>query len=159
MNDQEIAKLATLLGERLQAAKMTCATAESCTGGWVAKALTDIAGSSAWFNGGVVTYSNDAKMTLLKVSRETLHQSGAVSEPTVLAMASEARVLLGADLAISVSGVAGPGGGSPAKPVGTVWFGLASGTQVRAWREQFDGNRDAVRRAAVVAGLRALLAV
>ncbi len=117
MADQ-VAALATLL----QARRATLATAESCTGGWVAKALTDRAGSSAWFMGGIVCYSNQAKQDVLGVPEAMLAEHGAVSEPVVRVLAAEARRRLGASLAVSISGIAGPGGGSPDKPVGLVWF-------------------------------------
>jgi len=120
--------------------------AESCTGGWVAKTLTDIAGSSKVFESGFVTYSNQAKVDLLGVSAETLERTGAVSEATVKEMALGALGQSGADFAVSISGVAGPGGGSEDKPVGTVCFGWAArNTDVRTETRHFQGDRAAVR--------------
>ena len=114
------------LGRLLREKGLTLATAKSCTGGLVADRITDIPGSSAYFLGGVVAYDNRIKTEVLQVPQETLKRHGAVSEATVRAMAEGARSLLGADLAVSVSGVAGPGGGSEEKPVGLTWIGLAA---------------------------------
>ncbi len=154
--DAELAELAARLGDRLAARGQSLATAESCTGGWIAKALTDIAGSSAWFLGGWVTYSDALKRAQLGVRAETLALDGAVSEAVVAEMAAGARRKSGADWAIAVSGVAGPGGGSPTKPVGLVWLGFAG--PARAWtsQERFRGDREAVRRATVARALAAL---
>jgi nicotinamide-nucleotide amidase len=131
------------------------ALAESCTGGWVAKSLTDIPGSSAQFESGFVTYANRAKESALGVRSATLAAEGAVSRATVLEMAAGARGRSGAELALSVSGIAGPDGGSDEKPVGLVWFGwqTASGAY-DAVCAQFAGDRDAVRRQAVAQALR-----
>ncbi len=146
----EIADLLAGRGWRL-------ATAESCTGGWIAKVLTDRAGSSAWFEGGVVSYSNAAKQQLLAVPARLLAEQGAVSEPVAAAMAVGVLAATGAEVALSVTGIAGPGGGSPDKPVGTVCFGWAlTGQAPRTARERFAGDRDAVRRQAVVAALAGL---
>ncbi len=132
-------------------------TAESCTGGLIAAALTDIAGSSAWFDRGFVTYSNEAKQQMLGVSSTTLAAHGAVSAEVVAEMASGARAQSAGDLAVSVSGVAGPGGGSPEKPVGTVYLGIASGRgEVSTQRLQLPGARAEVRQATVLAAIRAL---
>ncbi len=139
MADQ-VAALATLL----QARRATLATAESCTGGWVAKALTDRAGSSAWFMGGIVCYSNQAKQDVLGVPEAMLAEHGAVSEPVVRVLAAEARRRLGASLAVSISGIAGPGGGSPDKPVGLVWFAWDDMSGSRAESRVFEGGREAV---------------
>ncbi len=129
------------------------ATAESCTGGWIAKALTDVPGSSDVLGYGIVSYSNEAKQSLLGVSAATLAEHGAVSEATVREMAAGALDLSGADLAVAVSGVAGPGGGSDEKPVGTVWFGWARRSaedhDIEAECLVFAGGRDDVRRQAV----------
>ena len=122
INDVELAELAADLGAALAERKLTVATAESCTGGWIAKVLTDVAGSSAWFSYGVVTYSNSAKQRVLHVSPATLERFGAVSERCVQEMATGAVRLSAARVAVAVSGVAGPDGGTPDKPVGTVWF-------------------------------------
>ncbi|MCP1660084.1 CinA family protein [Neisseria perflava] len=126
---------------------VTCA--ESCTGGLLAGALTSIAGSSLWFNQSFVTYSNQAKQNLLGVSAQTLLQHGAVSRETVLEMAAGAKAAAGADYALSVSGIAGPGGGTPDKPVGTVWFGLSTPAESLACIKLFTGDREQVRQQAV----------
>ena len=142
--------LAEALGARLRALGFTLATAESCTGGLVAAAVTSVAGSSAWFGSGFVTYSNAAKTAMLGVREETLARHGAVSEAVVREMAAGARARAGADVALSVSGVAGPGGGSEAKPVGTVWLAwtLPDGTLESELR-RFAGERSEVRERAV----------
>ena len=149
------------LAERLQAVGLTMATAESCTGGWIAKLMTDIAGSSAWFDGAFVTYSNRAKQQMIGVREETLDRHGAVSEAVVREMVAGVLAHSQADMALSVSGIAGPGGGSSDKPVGTVWFAWQRrGEEPVTACHHFDGDRDAVRRQAVVValqGLRALL--
>lgn len=129
------------------------ATAESCTGGWIAKTLTDLPGSSAWFAGGIVSYSNAAKHRLLGVSPETLAHHGAVSEETVQEMARGALRCFDATHAVAVSGVAGPEGGTEAKPVGTVWIAWADPSGVRARLFDFPGDREAVRMHAVRAAL------
>jgi nicotinamide-nucleotide amidase len=135
---------ALLLSRRLK-----IATAESCTAGLVAKLLTDQAGSSAWFERGFITYSNEAKQEMLEVKEDTLIQHGAVSEAAVIEMATGALQNSHADISLSVSGIAGPDGGSPDKPVGTVWFGWAVRSGRReAVKEHFDGDRDAVRQQA-----------
>ncbi len=126
MTDSELMQLSEKIGRALKARGATVTTAESCTGGWIAKSITDIAGSSAWFERGFVTYSNEAKSQMIGVSEATLRDNGAVSEPVVVEMAIGALRVARADYAISVSGVAGPDGGSVEKPVGTVWFGVAS---------------------------------
>ncbi|PHQ17170.1 CinA family protein [Marinobacter profundi] len=138
------------LGELLTARNLTIATAESCTGGWVAKVLTDRAGSSGYVVAGLVTYSNEAKRRLLGVGADTLQQFGAVSEPVVRQMVAGALQATDADVAVAISGIAGPGGGSDAKPVGTVWFAWGSRQDIRASICHFDGDRDAVRRQAVL---------
>lgn len=132
-------------------------TAESCTGGGIAAAMTDLAGSSAWFDRAFVTYSNRAKVEMLGVAPATLEAHGAVSRETVVEMAAGALGRSAAQLAVAVSGIAGPGGGSPAKPVGTVWLAWATreGTDVRQCR--FAGDRSAVRAQAVEAALQGLL--
>jgi len=153
--------LAVAVGEALLQYGARVATAESCTGGWIAKVLTDIAGSSAWFERGWVTYSNAAKQQDLGVSAALLDSHGAVSEPVVLAMARGALERSGAEFALAVSGVAGPAGGTAAKPVGTVWTAWAWRTAVgvvsRAERSQFPGDREAIRRQTVVFALEGLL--
>jgi nicotinamide-nucleotide amidase len=150
------------LGSALRARGLRVTTAESCTGGWIAKAITDVAGSSQWFDEGYVTYSNASKRRLLRVKARTLAVHGAVSEETVREMARGALVVSGAKLAVAVSGVAGPDGGTPGRPVGTVWFcwAIRRGRQVRLRTslKRFRGDRDAVRRKTVLAALRGLQA-
>ncbi|MBG2705795.1 nicotinamide-nucleotide amidase [Klebsiella oxytoca] len=157
MTDSELMQLSEQVGPALNARGATVTTAESCTGGWVAKTLTDIAGSSAWFERGFVTYSNEAKSQMIGVSEATLLDHGAVSEPVVVEMAIGALRAARADYAISVSGIAGPDGGSAEKPVGTVWFGVASASgQGVTQRECFAGDREAVRRQATAYALNLL---
>jgi nicotinamide-nucleotide amidase len=155
--DEELAALAVRLGRALEARNLRVATAESCTGGWIAKALTDIPGSSLWLEGGVVAYSNSAKSSLLGVPAGIVAAHGAVSEPVVRSMAEGARARFGVPLTVAVSGVAGPDGGTPDKPVGTVWFAWANGRETTAARELFAGNREEVRRRSVDFALRRLL--
>ncbi|MDI4583208.1 nicotinamide-nucleotide amidase [Klebsiella pneumoniae] len=145
------------VGLALKARGATVTTAESGTGGWVAKVITDIAGSSAWFERGFVTYSNEAKAQMIGVREETLAQHGAVSEPVVVEMAIGALKAARADYAVSISGIAGPDGGSEEKPVGTVWyaFDTARGEGITR-RECFSGDRDAVRRQATAYALQTL---
>lgn len=150
--------LAARLGERLVAANARVATAESCTGGWIAKRMTDVAGSSRWFEAGFVTYSNRAKMLELGVPEALIAEHGAVSRPVVEAMAHGAAERSGVEFAVAVSGIAGPDGGSADKPVGTVWFGFARRGRVDSAVERFRGDRDAVRRAAVEYALEGLIA-
>ena len=157
--DRDLAALAERLGAALRARSWTLAAAESCTGGWIAKAVTDIAGSSAWFVAGYVVYSNDAKVRMLGVPPESIAEHGAVSEQVVVALAEHARRDSGADLAVAVSGIAGPGGGTPDKPVGTVWFAWAGPDGTRAGRRRFDGDRESVRRQSVAFALRELIAI
>jgi nicotinamide-nucleotide amidase len=160
-SDQELFELAERVGKVLKAAELTVATAESCTGGWVAKVLTDIAGSSAWFERGFVTYSNEAKMQNLGVSGRVLKTEGAVSEETARQMARGALRATGVNVAVAITGIAGPDGGTKEKPVGTVWFGIATRTgrkvELSAQRKRFDGDREAVRRQSVNHALRMVL--
>ncbi len=160
--DAVLARLVGRVARRVLAAGGTLATAESCTGGYLAKVITDRPGSSAWFERGWVTYSNRAKRQDLKVPAGTLKRHGAVSEPAALAMARGALAAARARLAVAVTGIAGPDGGLPDKPVGTVWIAWArrggSGTEVQARRFQFRGSRDAIRRRTVAAALEGLLA-
>jgi len=155
-----IATLAEVLVNELVVAGKTVATAESCTGGWIAKSITDIPGSSQCFAYGVVSYSNGAKESVLGVNPLTLYAHGAVSDETVREMAQGVMGLSGADIAVAVSGIAGPGGGSEEKPLGTVWFGLAMRSQgnvvTEALCRQYSGDREAVRRQAVVFALEEL---
>lgn len=158
MCEIQLRQLSTAVGNKLKerAAWITCA--ESCTGGWVAKALTDIAGSSAYFDRGFVTYSNAAKHDLLGVKESTLVKHGAVSEAVVREMALGALREANADFAVSISGVAGPDGETAEKPVGTVWFAFASHEgQVLVSHQLFYGDRDAVRLQAAVFALQTLL--
>ena len=143
-------QLAIDLGALLSARGESVATAESCTGGLIAAALTDVPGSSAWFSHGIVSYGNQAKQQLLGVQASSLIDHGAVSETVVREMAQGGQALADSDWAVAVSGIAGPGGGSPEKPVGLVWFAIAHpGGQAEAWRCLFAGDREAVRRQAV----------
>ena len=146
-------KTAEHLVDLLRARGLTCATAESCTGGGVGAAITAVPGSSEVFLGGVVSYANAVKRDVLGVSAETLATVGAVSSETAAQMADGARRLLKADLAVSVTGIAGPDGGSAAKPVGLVWFGLATPHGVRTEKAVFAGDRAAVRAQAVTHAL------
>jgi nicotinamide-nucleotide amidase len=178
VTDAQLSELVALVARWALAEKYRIVTAESCTGGWIAKAFTDVAGSSRWFECGYVTYSNAAKVRDLGVSSRTLDVHGAVSEPTVREMAAGALRVSGADVSIAVSGIAGPDGGSAEKPVGTVWLCVArrvnedvttSGTfqapgpaagpgiQINSEGESFAGNRDVVRRAAVKRALELVL--
>jgi nicotinamide-nucleotide amidase len=158
-SDANLEALALRLGRALLVRRARVATAESCTGGWIAKALTDVPGSSQWFESGIVAYSNAAKDALLGVSSDVIARHGAVSEPVVRAMAEGARAQLGVDLAVAVSGIAGPDGGSPDKPVGTVWFAWAAPSSTTAERQVFGGDREAVRRQSVALALERLLAL
>lgn len=156
MNDLA-AKLSQTLGRRLIERGLTVAAAESCTGGGIAAALTAIPGSSQWFGYGFVTYSNAAKQALLGVDAATLEACGAVSREVALAMALGALRAAGADLAVAVTGVAGPGGGSVDKPVGSVWIAWADARSARAQLFLFSGDRRAVREQSVVAALQGLV--
>jgi nicotinamide-nucleotide amidase len=158
-DDPNLAVLARRVAAALDGPGWTLATAESCTGGWVAKVLTDIPGSSAWFHGGFVTYSNVAKAEMLSVPAALLTGSGAVSREVVEAMAAGAQQRTGAELAVAVSGIAGPGGGTADKPVGTVWFAWAGPGSARCNElRQFAGDREAVRRQTVAVALEGVLA-
>lgn len=158
-DDATLAVLARRVAAALDGPSWTLATAESCTGGWIAKVLTDIPGSSAWFHGGFVTYSNAAKTAMLGVPEALLADSGAVSREVVEAMAAGAQQRTGAPLAVAVSGIAGPGGGTPDKPVGTVWFAWAGPDSTRRNEvRQFPGDREAVRRQTVAVALEGVLA-
>ncbi|MCW8808442.1 MAG: CinA family protein [Rhodanobacter sp.] len=155
--DAELLTLAAEVASDVKQSKLMLVTAESCTGGWIAKVLTDLPGSSAWFDAGVVTYSNEAKEALLGVNPRTLEQTGAVSEETVLEMVSGALARFGAGVAVAVTGIAGPSGGTVDKPVGTVWVGWKRhGGHARAQLFQFSGDREAIRRQTVAAALSGL---
>lgn len=159
--DQDLYQLAEEVGRSARAAGWRIVTAESCTGGWIAKALTDVAGSSNWVDSGYVTYSNIAKVRDLGVSARTLDVHGAVSEATVREMANGALQATGVEAAIAVSGIAGPDGGTAGKPVGTVWFCVATpesrGAAAVCELRHFAGDRDRVRRASVDHALRLVL--
>ena len=154
-------QLATRVARALLSSHCHIATAESCTGGWLAKALTDVAGSSQWFERGYVTYSNTAKTRDLGVSEGVLRRYGAVSGETARAMARGALRVARADLTIAITGIAGPDGGTPTKPVGTVWFGIAvrrtPTAAVRSTCRRFRGDRESVRRKSVEYALRLIL--
>ncbi len=151
--DTEIRAAVERAVKKLKAANAMLATAESCTGGWIAKALTELPGSSAWFAGGVVGYSNAAKIRLLGVDPLTLDTYGAVSEATVQEMALGALTRFEAEVSTAVSGVAGPDGGTDTNPVGTVWIAWAAVDAVTARKFMFEGDREAVRRQSVIAAL------
>jgi nicotinamide-nucleotide amidase len=161
ITDRELYQLAEEVGRAARAAGWRIVTAESCTAGWIAKALTDIPGSSLWVDCGYVTYSNTAKIRDLGVSARTLQERGAVSETTVREMANGARRRAGVELAIAVSGIAGPDGGTADKPVGTVWFAIAApqaqGDAAVCELRHFAGDREQVRRQAVEHALRLAL--
>jgi nicotinamide-nucleotide amidase len=142
-------ELAQRLGAALKARGLKLATAESCTGGWVAMALTAIPGSSEWFERGYVTYSNAAKREDLGVAEETLRRQGAVSEAVAREMAAGALKRARADVALAITGVAGPGGGTAEKPVGLVYFAWAHGSKMVSETRHFDGDRESVRRQSV----------
>jgi nicotinamide-nucleotide amidase len=159
--DDILFSLADRVGRRLSAARLTFTAAESCTGGWISKTVTDVAGSSRWFTEGFVTYSNDAKHERLGVPLSVLRKHGAVSEATARAMASGALRRTRADVAVAVTGIAGPGGGVPGKPVGTVWLAWARRhgrrIQIAVELRHFRGDRDAIRRKTVRAALLGLI--
>jgi nicotinamide-nucleotide amidase len=155
--DRDLEASALKLGRALHVRGWRLAAAESCTGGWIAKVLTDVAGSSQWFDGGVVAYSNAAKTALLGVGSDLLAAHGAVSEEAVCAMAEGARSRFATELAVAVSGIAGPGGGTADKPVGTVHFAWASPSGTTAARRIFAGSREAVRRQTVALALERLV--
>ena len=158
MKPQQLEALAAEVGELLRTNGQRLTTAESCTGGWIAQCLTAIAGSSDWFERGFVTYSNDAKVEMLGVEADTLVAHGAVSEATAAAMAAGALRHSHADWALAVTGIAGPGGGSADKPVGTVCFGWAAvDGRVDTQTVRFAGNREQVRAQSVVHALEGLL--
>jgi nicotinamide-nucleotide amidase len=159
--DRTLLELSRRVGRRLLQQRERVATAESCTGGWIAKVLTDVPGSSQWFGEGFVTYSNDAKVRRLGISRSVLESEGAVSRAVAIAMAQGALRRTGAEVSVAVTGIAGPDGAVPGKPVGTVWLCWArrQGGRVRiaAERKNFRGDREAVRRKTVQTALRGLL--
>ena len=160
-SDGDVFKLAIEVGEHLSKTARQLVTAESCTGGWVGKALTDIPGSSSWYLGGVVAYSNVLKHNLLNVADETLAIHGAVSDAVVREMAIGALEQLGGQLSVAISGIAGPDGAQPGKPVGTVWIAWAwrhgQAVHVNARLKIFSGDREDVRRRSVAAALHGIL--
>jgi nicotinamide-nucleotide amidase len=160
MNDAALARLAARVGRQLRREHLRVVTAESCTAGWIAKALTDTPGSSEWLDSGYVTYSNQAKRRALGVAARTLERFGAVSRQTVREMARGSLRASGVEVSIAVSGIAGPDGGTPAKPVGTVWFCVARrhgrSLGLTTLRERFTGDREAVRRKSVARALELL---
>ena len=157
---EDLNELARELGELLSRRNLRLSVAESCTGGWVAKVVTDIAGSSAWFDRGFVTYSNQSKADMLAVREETLEEHGAVSEATASEMVRGALEHSLADVAVAVSGIAGPGGEVPGKPVGMVCFSWQTRDGVERVRtEYFQGDRASVRRQAVARALEGVLSV
>ena len=153
---ENLDELASRVIEIFREKGLSLALAESCTGGMIAETITNVAGASDIFYGSAVTYVNSAKQHILGVARETLEKHGAVSSECAEEMACGARRVYGADVAMSVTGIAGPGGGSEAKPVGTVWFGLATKDGAETFRRRFDGDRAAVRRQTVEEVLRRL---
>lgn len=156
--EDNLIRLAREVGERLSHHGLRLATAESCTGGWIAKIVTDMPGSSHWFERGFVVYSDDAKLEMLGVSPRTLKQFGAVSKSAAIEMARGAVMNRKAQISVSVTGIAGPDGGTPEKPVGLVWLAwYRTGGALATYEGHFHGDRDAVRRQAVAVALRGLL--
>ena len=160
-DDGVLQALATELGDTLHAHQRMLVTTESCTGGWVAKVLTDIPGSSAWFDRGFVTYTNQAKQDLLDVPAEILDTHGAVSQQTAEAMAQGGLHHSQAHFSLAITGIAGPGGSTPQKPVGLVWFAWAAkqhagGPNIWSSHQIFSGDREAVRRQAVATALQGM---
>ena len=154
----ELQELAKQVGAALKAHQIMLATAESCTGGWVAREITAVPGSSHWFDRGFITYTNLSKQQMLGVRPETIESNGAVSEQTVREMAEGALRHSQAKISVAISGIAGPGGGSEAKPVGTVCLAWAKGgAQVSSKTEHFQGDRESVREQAVAIALQGLL--
>jgi nicotinamide-nucleotide amidase len=154
---KEIFELSNELGKALLEKKATVTTAESCTGGGVANAITAVSGSSQWFHSAYVTYANNAKHDMLGISKALLLDQGAVSEAVVTEMVKAAAQAAKADYAVAISGIAGPSGGSPGKPVGTVWFGILGPQGIRCFKYQFVGDREAVREQSVQISLKELL--
>lgn len=160
VSEEQLDQLAMHIGDQLRASDLRLVTAESCTGGWIAKVITDIPGSSEWFDRGLVAYSNVAKMDLLDVRETTLAEWGAVSAETVAEMAAGALQRSGAEVAVAVSGVAGPTGGTADKPVGTVYLAwMLEGGLLHTECRHFAGDRAAVRQQTVVAALEGILDV
>ena len=156
-SNDELQDLAIKIGQVLTEIKKSVSTAESCTGGWVGKEFTGIPGSSSWYGFGFITYSNKAKLKSLGVNKDAFLDEGAVSEKVVKEMAEGSLRNSGSDFAISISGIAGPTGGTDDKPVGTVCFGIGSKDNVNCFKECFDGDRDEVRKQSVAFALKELL--
>ena len=158
-DDRSLQALASDVGAKLKPKGLKLATAESCTGGWIGKVLTDVAGSSAWFERGFITYSDEAKVAMLGVQPGTLKAHGAVSEAVAREMAAGAADWSQAEVTVAVTGIAGPDGGSPEKPVGTVWIGWrwADG-KILSRHFLFQGDRESIRRQSVLAALEGLKA-
>lgn len=157
-SDEQMAHLVERVAVLLTAREARLATAESCTGGWIAKSLTDVPGSSAWFEYGVVAYSNEAKETLLALDPGLLATHGAVSREVAIHMAGAVRAVSGADISVAVTGIAGPAGGTDDKPVGTVWLAWdGPGVRASSRCEGFSGDREAIRRQTVVVALEGIL--
>lgn len=160
MDKSLIMRAVAEVGEMLLLEGDTLATAESCTGGLIASTLTDVSGSSDWFNGSVVAYSNSVKHHLLGVPEELLAKHGAVSEEVVRHMATGVQKTIGANISVAVSGIAGPGGGTPDKPVGTVWIAWCiNGNVVRTKLNHFEGSRDDVKSQTVLHAVNGLLSI
>jgi len=156
--DAEINTLVVSIGQLLEARNARLTTAESCTGGLLAKCLTDVPGSSAWFEYGFVTYGNSAKENMLGLNPELLERHGAVSQEVCEAMALAAHAVSDADISVAITGIAGPDGGSEDKPVGTVWLAwLGPGRRATCRMERFDGDRTEIRRQTVIAALKGIL--
>ena len=156
--DSDLVELSQALGSACHQRRLLVATAESCTGGWAAQVITHTAGSSAWFERGFVTYANEAKIEMLGVSPETLAEFGAVSQETAAEMAAGAMKNSKAMISLAITGIAGPTGGSPGKPVGTVCFAWCrAGAEAETELHHFSGDREAIRRQAVVHALNGLL--
>ena len=157
ISNEELQDLAIKIGQLLTQKKKSVSTAESCTGGWVGKEFTGIPGSSSWYGFGFITYSNKAKLKSLGVTKHTLVEEGAVSERVVKEMAEGTLRNSGSDFAISISGIAGPTGGTDDKPVGTVCFGIGSQDNINCFTEYFKGDRDEVRKQSVAFALKELI--
>ena len=157
ISNEELQDLAIKIGQLLTQTKKSVSTAESCTGGWVGKEFTGIPGSSSWYGFGFITYSNKAKLKNLGVIKDTLMEEGAVSERVVKEMAEGVLRNSGSDFAISISGIAGPTGGTVDKPVGTVCFGIGSQDNINCFTECFKGDRDEVRKQSVAFALKELI--
>ncbi len=156
-SDEDLKQLTLQVAHALRQGNKMLTTAESCTGGWVAKCCTDIAGSSTWFERGFVSYSNQSKQDMLGVKTETLSAFGAVSKQTVLEMAQGALKHTNTNISVAISGIAGPDGGSDDKPVGTVWFAWATKNSAKSELHHFSGDRDAIRRQAVATALEGII--